>query len=96
MIATRAMYPHYFLPLVPPLLLLGAVAVVHALDFGARRATGYAAFVLAATLCPVAFGFAAVTHVMESEDRAALLGAEMRRARPGFGRATRRSRSIAA
>jgi 4-amino-4-deoxy-L-arabinose transferase-like glycosyltransferase len=83
-IAMRAMYDHYFLPLAPPLLLLSAIALFHALDLGARRRRATVGFAAAAILCPAAFGFAALTAAGEGEDRAALLAAEARAREAGL------------
>ena len=74
-VAMRAMYDHYFLPLAPPLLLIAAVAVFHLLDFGSpQRARAAAAlFGLAAIVAPVLFGYGAL--LSEGEDRAGVLAA---------------------
>jgi hypothetical protein len=84
LIAMRAMYDHYFLPLAPPLLLLASVAVFHALDLGSRRLPALAGFALAGLLCPVAFGLSALTEAGEGEDRAALVAAEFKAREAGL------------
>ncbi|WP_294540851.1 glycosyltransferase family 39 protein [uncultured Rhodoblastus sp.] len=75
LVAMRAMYDHYFLPLVPPLLLLGAVACFNALDFRAQAERARMALLAAAALCPMAAGFD--DWRQGGEDRPALRAASM-------------------
>jgi hypothetical protein len=56
-VAMRAMYDHYFLPLVPPLLLLAGVACFDALHFRMRAGLVRATLLAAAALCPMVGGF---------------------------------------
>jgi hypothetical protein len=56
-VAMRAMYDHYFLPLVPPVLLLAGVACFDALHFRARAGLARSGLLAAAALCPMVGGF---------------------------------------
>jgi hypothetical protein len=56
-IAMRAMYDHYFLPLVPPILLLAAVACFDALQWRMHAGRARAALLTAAALFPMVGGF---------------------------------------
>jgi hypothetical protein len=75
LLAMRAMYDHYFLPLTGPLLLLAGYAAFHLLDFGAWRREARAGLVLVTVLCPVVLG---APEPGDADDRAALLGVEAR------------------
>jgi hypothetical protein len=56
-VAMRAMYDHYFLPAVPPILLLAGVACFDALHFRKRAGLARLGLLAAAALCPMAGGF---------------------------------------
>jgi hypothetical protein len=73
LVAMRAMYDHYFLPLVPPILLLGGVACFDALDFGKHAGLARSGLLAAAALFPGIAGFDDWRR--GGEDRKALLAA---------------------
>lgn len=56
-VAMRAMYDHYFLPLVPPILLLAGVACFDALHFRTHAGLARWGLLAAAALCPMVGGF---------------------------------------
>jgi hypothetical protein len=83
-VAMRAMYDHYFLPLVPPILLLAGVACFDVLEFRKHAGLARSGLLAAAAFFPMIAGFD--DWRSGGEDRKALLSASKAAVAAGLAR----------